>query len=237
VSTQAAPNTNAVDLSRFDNAWYHPGRSKLVQALWFFIGSPLVRCSVNPSSGLRRCVLRAFGATVGNGVVLKPGVRVKYPWRLRIGDHAWIGEDAWIDNLGDVEIGPNACVSQGAYFCTGNHDWSDPAFGLIVKGIRIGPGAWVGAKSVICPGVELGENSIVAAGSVVMRSIPAGSSGCSSRTLPISTDWKSTRRPLQSHENQGAMYSLISTKSQKIAITMSLSRTTYWSTFVTSAPH
>jgi putative colanic acid biosynthesis acetyltransferase WcaF len=104
--------------------------------------------------------------------VIKPGVRVKYPWRLTVGAAAWLGEDVWIDNLADVEIGSNACVSQGAYLCTGNHDWSDQTFGLIVKSIRIRDGAWVGAKSVVCPGVEIGECAIAAAGSVVTRSIP-----------------------------------------------------------------
>src|SRR5690606_2767007 len=64
------------------------------------------------------------------------------------------------------------CVSQGAYLCTGNHDWSDPAFGLIVKPITLGDGSWVGARAVIAPGVELGECAVAAAGSVVARPIP-----------------------------------------------------------------
>lgn len=162
-----------VELGKFDNSWYRPGGSGMSRALWFFVGGPVVRCAVNPSSGLKRWLLRVFGAEVGRGVVIKPGVRVKYPWRLKVGDDAWIGEDAWIDNLGDVEIGANACVSQGAYFCTGNHDWSDPRFGLVVKGIKIGAGAWVGAKSVVCPGVELGEGAVAAAGSFVVKNIPA----------------------------------------------------------------
>jgi putative colanic acid biosynthesis acetyltransferase WcaF len=99
--------------------------------------------------------------------VVKPGVRVKYPWLLKIGDFSWIGEDAWIDNLAMVQIGSHVCVSQGAYLCTGNHDWSDPRFGLIVRPIKIGDGAWVGAKALVCPGAELGAGAVAAAGSVV----------------------------------------------------------------------
>ncbi len=155
-----------VDLSRFDNCWYSPGRGRLVQALWFFLGLPVLRCSILPSSGLRVGLLRWFGARIGRGVVIKPGVRVKYPWHLTVGDSAWIGEDVWIDNLTTVEIGPHACVSQGAYLCTGNHDWSDPAFGLRLGPIRIGPGAWVGAHAVLLPGTEMGAGAIAAAGSV-----------------------------------------------------------------------
>jgi len=161
------------DLSRFDNGWYSAGRPALVCALWFFCGLPLLRSAIIPFSGFRRLLLQVFGARVGCRVVIKPGVRVKHPWLLSIGDHSWLGEDCWIDNLTEVSIGPNACVSQGAYLCTGNHDWSDPAFGLIVKPISIGAGAWVGAKALIAPGVSLGEGAVAAAGSVVTHSIPA----------------------------------------------------------------
>ncbi len=139
-------NLHFMDLSKFDNSWYSPGRSRLVQAAWFFFGLPLLSCRIIPFSSFRRLLLRLFGARVGAGAVLKPGVRVKYPWLLAVGSHAWIGEDCWIDNLAKVEIGSNACVSQGAYLCTGNHDWSDPRFGLIVKPITLGDGSWVGAR-------------------------------------------------------------------------------------------
>ena len=163
-----------VRLSQFDNSWYQPGRSRFWQAAWFFGGLPLLRLSIIPSSGLRVALLKCFGASVGSGIVIKPGVRVKYPWRLKIGDHCWLGEDCWIDNLADVELGHDVCVSQGAYLCTGNHDWNDPAFGLILGPIRLGPGSWVGARALLAPGVTLGEQAIAAAGSVVTKSIPAG---------------------------------------------------------------
>ena len=162
-----------VDLSTFDNSWYSPGRGTWVQGLWFFLGLPLLRCSCIPSSGLRRCLLRLFGARVGKGVVIKPGVRVKYPWLLEVGDHTWIGEDAWIDNLAPVQLGSNVCISQGVYLCTGNHDWTDPAFGLIVRPIVIHDGAWLGARAVVSPGVEGGESAIASAGSVVTRNLEA----------------------------------------------------------------
>ena len=161
-----------VRLDRFDNGWYRPGRSSLVCALWFFFGLPVLRSAWMPFSSVRCWLLRAFGARVGGGVVIKPGVRVKYPWRLEIGEHAWVGEDAWIDNLEQVTIGAHACVSQGVYLCTGNHDWSDPAFGLIVKPITIGDCAWVGARATVCPGVKVGEGAIVTAGGVAMKAVP-----------------------------------------------------------------
>ena len=161
------------DLSLYDNSWYSPGRSRLVAALWFFVGLPLLRLQLQPLSSVRSWLLRLFGATIGKGVVLKPGVRVKYPWHLSIAAHSWIGEDVWIDNLTSVTIGANVCISQGAYLCTGNHDWSDPAFGLKVRPITIEDGSWIGTRALICPGVHVGRSAVAAAGSIVTRNIPA----------------------------------------------------------------
>ena len=88
-----------VDLSRPDNSDYEKGRSVLVMALWHFIGSPLVRSNLMPVSSVKCAILRLFGAKIGSGVYAKPGLRVKFPWYLSVGDHCWLGEDAWIDNL------------------------------------------------------------------------------------------------------------------------------------------
>ncbi|HEX4166831.1 MAG TPA: WcaF family extracellular polysaccharide biosynthesis acetyltransferase [Bryobacteraceae bacterium] len=164
---------SAVDLGRYNNDWFRPGRSRFWQMAWFFLGSPLLRSTWLPFSGPRVRLLRWFGAELGTGIVIKPGVRVKYPWNLKIGDNCWLGEDCWIDNLTAVELGSNVCLSQGAYLCTGNHDWSDPKFGLIIKPILLSRGSWVGARALVAPGVKLGEHSIAAAGSIVARDIPA----------------------------------------------------------------
>ena len=161
-----------IKLSEYDNSWYHPGRSMLWRCAWLFLGLPILRSPLVPVSRIRVALLRAFGATIGSGVVMQQGFKVKYPWHLVIGSHCWIGEDCWIDNLTTVRIGDDACLSQGCYLCTGNHDWTDPKFGLRIASIEVRDGAWVGAKVVLTPGVVLGEGSIAAAGSVITRSIP-----------------------------------------------------------------
>jgi putative colanic acid biosynthesis acetyltransferase WcaF len=162
-----------VDLSTPDNAELERGRPLLVEAAWHWFGSPLVRSRMIPWSGVKTRVLRIFGARTGEGVYFKPGVRVKFPWRLSIGDHCWIGEDVWIDNLASVEIGSHVCVSQGAYLCTGNHDWSTRNMRLFRRPITIGDAAWIGAKTVVCPGVTVGVGAVLTAGSVASRDIPA----------------------------------------------------------------
>ena len=157
----------AVNLSRYDNTWYSPGRNRVVRALWYVVNALLLQNPLNPSSGLKVFCLRLFGAKIGVGVNLKPSINVKYPWKLEIGDNSWIGENVWLDTLASVKIGKNCCVSQGVYFCTGNHDWSDQKFKLIVKPIIIEDGAWVGAQSILLPGITLGNHSILSAGCVI----------------------------------------------------------------------
>ena len=163
-----------VDLSRSSKRGYRPGRSYPTRAVWLVAEAVFLLNPVFTPYGFKRWVLTRFGARVGRGVVIKPNVHVKYPWLLEIGDNAWIGERSWIDNFTNVSIGANAVVSQGAYLCTGNHDWSDPSMGLIVKPIRVEDGAWVGAFSRIGPGVTVGRNAVVTIGSVLLRDAEAG---------------------------------------------------------------
>ena len=106
---------------------------------------------------------------IGKSVVIKPRVNIKYPWKLSIGDCSWIGEGVWIDNIELVNVGDNCCISQGVYFCTGNHNWSDSRFSLVVKPITIVSQAWVGAFSIIGPGVTVAEGTVITAGSAVTK--------------------------------------------------------------------
>jgi putative colanic acid biosynthesis acetyltransferase WcaF len=161
-----------IDLSTPDNTLLRRGRTPLVEALWHFVGSPLVRSDLLPFSRIKCLVLRAFGAKIGAGVYIKPGLRVKFPWRLSVGDHSWLGERLWIDNLAQVAIGSHACISQDVYLCTGNHDWSHPNLKLHTRPIHLQDGCWVAARSMVCPGVTVGECAVVIGGSVVSGNVP-----------------------------------------------------------------
>ena len=159
----------SVDLSLFEHRGYRTERSAWYRILWLVVETLTLANPLFIPYGLKARVLRAFGATVGVNVVIKPGIKVKHPWHLTVGDNAWLGERAWIDNFVPVTIGANACISQGAYLCTGNHDWSDPGMGLVVRPIRIMEGAWIGAFARIGPGVTVGKEAIVTLGSVLLR--------------------------------------------------------------------
>lgn len=164
--------TILVRLDQFNNADYHRGRPALVEALWLVAQALFLRSFI-PGSLHRRLLLRLFGARIGTGVVIKPGVRVKFPWRLEVGAHAWIGEGVWIDNLAEVKIGAHCCLSQEAYLCTGSHDWSKTTFDLMTAPIIIGEGAWIAARAVVAPGVVVGEGAVLGLASLASKSLEA----------------------------------------------------------------
>ena len=157
----------SVKLAEFDLRGYRPGASVPKRVLWYLVNALVFHSWILPFCAPKRTLLRWFGARVGVRVVIKPRVNIKNPWRLRVGNDAWIGEGAWIDNLADVTIGSNVCISQDAYLLTGNHDYNDPRFGLITKGIVVEDGAWVGARCVVCPGIRMAAGSVLTAGSIL----------------------------------------------------------------------
>lgn len=160
-----------VNLQLFKNDEYKPGRNIFIRTIWYFVNALVFNSPCFPISCMKRCILRLFGASIGRGVVIKPNVNIKYPWRLSIGDYSWIGENVWIDNLANVHIGNNCCISQGAMLLCGNHDYKKETFDLKTGEIRIEDGAWVGARCTVCPGVNIGENAVLSVGSVTSKNL------------------------------------------------------------------
>lgn len=120
-------------------------RGRLVQALWLLVsGSVLIRwwCPAR----IRVAVLRAFGADIGDGVLVRHRVRIHWPWKLTVGDNSWIGEGAWILNLEPVVIGANVCISQDVFLCTGSHQRSSQTFEFDSGPIKVHDGAWVAPR-------------------------------------------------------------------------------------------
>lgn len=156
------------DLSRFNTGQYSAGPKWKVLS-WYFINYYIFNSAFPWPYGFKSSLLRLFGAKVGKGLVIKTKVRVKNPWRLTIGDHCWIGESVWIDNLEDVTLGSHVCLSQGALLLTGNHDYTAGDFPYRLGKITLEDGVWIGAGSVVCPGVQCGSHAILTVNSVATR--------------------------------------------------------------------
>jgi putative colanic acid biosynthesis acetyltransferase WcaF len=161
------------DLSVYDNSWYNPGAGLLKRFTWYFINALFFINPLNASSKIKIILLKLFGAEVGTGVVIKPAVNIKYPWRLSIGNNSWIGEKVWIDNLEQVTIGANCCLSQGCMLLTGNHNFKKSTFDLITLPIILEEGCWVGAYAVVCPGITIKSHAVLAVNSVASETLNA----------------------------------------------------------------
>lgn len=160
---------NKVLLYSFSSQNFYKGAGFLKQTLWYFTNALLVRTSWNPFMGIKIVLLKAFGAKIGKGLVIKNNVCIKFPWKLTIGDNVWLGEYAWIDNLDYVHIGNDVCISQGALLLTGNHDYTLSSFDYRNAPICIEDGAWIGAKTVVCPGVTVHSHAILTVGSIATK--------------------------------------------------------------------
>lgn len=157
----------------FTGAGYDKGRPLLVQAGWFAVLN-LVFVRWWFPARWRPALLRAFGARIGQRVLIRHRVRVHWPWRLEVGDDVWIGEGAWLLNLERITIGTNVCVSQEAFLCTGSHQRRSATFEFDNAPICLESGAWVAARAVVLRGVTVGRGAVVGASAVARRDVGPG---------------------------------------------------------------
>jgi putative colanic acid biosynthesis acetyltransferase WcaF len=157
-------------LSSFNNNWYKPA-NKLKILAWYLVNHATLNTYLPIPVSIKCLILKIFGAKIGNSVFIKPKVNIKYPWFLEIGSDVWIGEEVWIDNLSEVKIENNVCLSQGAMLLTGNHNYTLSSFDLMVGKIVLEEGVWIGAKAIVCPGIKCQSHSILAVGSVATQNL------------------------------------------------------------------
>lgn len=150
------------------------GRPAWLVQLWWLVQDTLFRWSPQFLYGWRRFLLRLFGARVGKGVLIRPTVRVTYPWKVTIGDYTWIGDDVVLYSLGEIEIGAHTVISQRAYICTGSHDFTKTTFDIYALPIRIGNQVWLATDVFVAPGVTIGDGAVVGARSTVLHDLPPG---------------------------------------------------------------
>lgn len=157
------PVINLAEAPGQRESWDKP---RVVHYLWAAVEIVILYNPWQISSSLRVVTLRAFGAHVGEGVIIRPRTRIKNPWKLSVGDRSWVGEGAWIHNQDFVEIGHDVVVSQEAFITTGSHKVRKD-MGLITKHVVIEEGVWLATRSMILGGSVVGRSSIVAPNVVI----------------------------------------------------------------------
>ena len=158
------------DLSAFSGSTNFTLLRKIQLGTWFWVQHLIFKRVFAPST-LRSFLLKLFGASVGNGVLIRRGVRVHFPWNLEIGENCWIGEEVWFINHEKVILGAEVCISQRAIICSGAHNYKSASLEYAHKPIIIKDGAWVCLDAKVLPGVTIGECSVVSAGEVAKKSI------------------------------------------------------------------
>lgn len=149
------------------------GRSVFWCQLWWLVQSLLFATSPQFMYKWRVFLLRSFGARIGKNVIIRPSVRTTYPWKLKIGDNSWIGDQVELYTLGEIIIGKNSVVSQRSYLCTGSHDPQKIDFPIFAKPIVIENGVWIATDVFIAPGVTINNNAVVGARSSVYHTLAA----------------------------------------------------------------
>lgn len=172
-------------LSKFSLPSGFRGASAVRVQLWWLVQATLFSGSPQFLYGWRRIILRLFGAEIGKNVIIRPSVKVTYPWKLKIGDYAWIGDNVELYTLGEITIGKNAVVSQKSYLCTGSHDYHAEAFDIYAKPIVVEDEAWVATDVFIAPGVTIGRGAVIGARSSVYKDMPKGMICTGSPAIPI----------------------------------------------------
>jgi putative colanic acid biosynthesis acetyltransferase WcaF len=157
---------------KFDKQDFDAGAPAFKIVIWYFTSMFFFRSGLIPFSIILVAILRLFGAKIGKDTRIKPYVNIKYPWKLQVGDHSWISE-CHIENLSNVSIGKNVCLSQGCMILTGNHDFTKTGFDLITKDIILGDGTWIGARAIVCAGVTTYSHAVLTVNSVATRDLEA----------------------------------------------------------------
>jgi putative colanic acid biosynthesis acetyltransferase WcaF len=162
------------DLTRFKVPSHFRGKGLIYTQIWWFVQGSLFRLSPKFMYGFRCFLLRLFGATIGKHVLIRPSAIVTYPWKLTVGDNSWIGDEAVIYNLGQIDIGSNVAIAHRVYLCTGHHDIQKVTFDIGAKPIVIEDEVWLPNDVFVGPGVTIGQGAVIGARSSVFKDMPAG---------------------------------------------------------------
>lgn len=162
-----------IDLSRAPGERAAWGRRAGTVYLWAAVEMLLVTNPWQISSSLRVRALRWFGADIGKDVIFRPRTRVKFPWKLRIGDRSWIGEGVWIHNQDEVYIGHDVVVSQETFITTGSHAHRAD-MKLLTKPVQIMDGAWITSRCMVTGGAVVGCSAVVKPMTVVSGEVDPG---------------------------------------------------------------
>ena len=124
---------------------------------------------------LRRFVCRAF-VNAGPNLLIREGVSIWYPHKLKIGARVSLNEGTFLSAYGCLTIGNDVLIGQRVSIVTSDHVASSAmqtirSQGIVGAPVVIEDDVWIGAHVVIVAGVRIGKGAVIAAGAVVTKNV------------------------------------------------------------------
>lgn len=124
---------------------------------------------------LRRLVCRLF-VRAGKALLVREGVTIWYPHKLRLGARVSLNEGVFLSAYGGLEIGNDVLIGQRVSIVTSDHVMTDPertirSQGVVGAAVVIGDDVWIGAHAVVVAGVRIGKGAVIGAGAVVTKDV------------------------------------------------------------------
>lgn len=110
----------------------------------------------------------------GRNVGFEPGMIIRNPRKVSIGDGSTFGSFVILDAHDRITIGKNCMFAVRVTISTGTHDYAVEPMNLktITKPVVIEDGVWIGIGATVLLGVRIGRGAVVGAHALVTKDVP-----------------------------------------------------------------
>ena len=148
----------------------------------FFLGSMGKGCVIEKAARIARPDRIFLGVDVE--ILHSARIEAIHQWggvrhdpRIDIGDRTSIGPYVHIGAAQSVVVGNDVLMASRVYITDHDHGYDDPDTHVLVQPLKVSPVviedfAWLGENVMVLKGVKIGRNAIVGANSVVTTDIP-----------------------------------------------------------------
>ena len=144
---------------------------------------------------IRRIMYRLLGLKIGKNSKIALFVTMDSPWKITLGVNTLVNEMCYLDGRGELMIGDNVSVSQGASVITASHGVHSDTFEYFEEKVLIEDNVWIATGAIVLNGSHLRNGSVIGAGSVFKGStepntIYAGNPAKAIKRRKISEEFK-----------------------------------------------
>jgi len=124
---------------------------------------------------VKHMMLQNIFKYIGPNVNIRPCIKFAMGCNISIGENSGIGDNCFLQDIGDIIIGEDVLMGPEVMIFTANHNMKKDELirtqESLVEKVVIEDDVWIGARSIILPGVKLCKGAVIAAGAVVTRNV------------------------------------------------------------------